>query len=424
MTEIKLPSMGEGVEKGTVVSILVKVGDNVSIDQPLMEVETDKVTAEVPCEQAGEIIEILVNLGDEIPEGTPIFKIKTLEKEPATDLDITSTVEAPDDEGSEQETKMEVINPQPGPALSPQTYNATSSRTYRASPLAKKVAREIGVDLSKISLENGTGRISVKDVKAYAKSQLENGVTPMASSKPIKLPDFSKWGTITKESMTSITQATSRNMSQAWSQIPHAWLQEKADITDLEQKRKTHKKTVKERGGSLTITAILVKAVASALRDYPRFNASVDLNNKEIVYKDYINIGVAVDTEKGLVVPAIKNADQKSLTDIAIDLTTISARARDRKLKSEDLEGASFTISNLGGIGTTAIFPIVNHPQVAILGISASSTEPVWEDEKCVPRLVMPMTIGFDHRIINGAEAARFIRHIKSLLEDWFLISL
>ncbi|MEM6802010.1 MAG: 2-oxo acid dehydrogenase subunit E2, partial [Bacteroidota bacterium] len=207
----------------------------------------------------------------------------------------------------------------------------------------------------------------------------------------------------------------------AWSQIPHAWLQEKVDITDLNKKRQAHKMDESLQGAKLTLTAILVKVLAKSLEKYPLFNASYDESAQEIIYKDFIHIGVAVDTERGLVVPKIANANKKSLSQIAINLGEISRKARDKKLKAEDLEGTTFSLSNLGGIGTSSIFPIVNFPEVAILGIASSQTEAVWKKDKFEPRLMMPMTLGFDHRIINGADAARFLQEMKRLLEDWFL---
>ena len=264
----------------------------------------------------------------------------------------------------------------------------------------------------------------MQDVKDYAKQLNQSRSNGTPGFAPIKLPDFAKWGTIRKETMTGIAQATSKNMTTAWSNIPHAWLQEKADITDLEKKRQVYKAKVKEQGGSLTITAILVKVIAKALEEYPIFNASIDTANKEVIFKEYIHIGVAIDTEKGLVVPKIENANQKNITQIAQELGDLSQRARNKKLTADDLLGATFTISNLGGIGTTSIFPIVNHPQAAILGLAASKKEAVWIEERFQPRLLMPMTIGFDHRIINGADAARFLQYIKQLLEDWFLWNL
>lgn len=429
MIALKLPSLGEGVESGTIVSILVKVGDKVAYDQPLMEVETDKVTAEVPSEYEGIVTAILVKVGDEIPEGAPIIELKT--DNPASDSAEMESSPAPAAQASVTEieeivAEEEIVGiPKPiTPTPIIKQTNPFRKKGFRASPLARKMAREIGLDIHEVTTVNPSGRISVQDVKDFAKYLNQSRAKGIASFETITLPDFSKWGTIRRESMSGIAQATSKNMTTAWSQIPHAWLQEKADITDLEAKRQVYKTSVKEQGGALTITAILVKVIAKALKKFPVFNASIDPNSKEIIFKEYIHIGVAVDTERGLVVPKIVNPHQKSITQIAIALGELSKKARAKKLTANDLSGATFTISNLGGIGTTSIFPIVNYPQAAILGIAASKQEAVWIDDSFQPRLMMPMTIGFDHRIINGADAARFLQYTKQLLEDWFLWNL
>ncbi|MDB4293486.1 2-oxo acid dehydrogenase subunit E2, partial [Maribacter sp.] len=270
----------------------------------------------------------------------------------------------------------------------------------------------------------GSNRISVKDVKNYAKALNQNRTTGGAHITMAQLPDLSKWGAIRSEAMTGIMQATSTNMTTSWSQIPHAWLQEKVDITYLEERRQAHKAAFKAKGSALTITGILVKVVAKALQDFPIFNASIDTRNAAIVYKDYINVGVAVDSDRGLMVPVLKNADQKSIADIAIELATLAQKVKSKKIAIEELEGATFTISNLGGIGTSAIFPLVSFPQVAILGVAGSQTEAIHIDGQFQPRLMMPLTIGFDHRVVNGADAARFLKHVKNLLEDWLMWNL
>lgn len=422
--EIKLPSLGEGIEKGTVINIMVKEGDVVAAEQALMEVETDKVVVEVPADFPGTIMEILVNIGDEIGEGAPILKISSGAntegaQEPVQET-ISEKVVLP--EPKEEEPKpigKESVAPK-SPPITTTVPSSSGKRGFRASPLAKKIAREIGITLADIPVDQPGKRISVKDVKNYAKQLIQNRSTSVGT--PIMaLPDLSKWGAIRKEGMTGIMQATSKNMTTSWSQIPHAWLQEKVDITYLEKQRQTHKHAIKAKGGSLTITGILVKVMAKALQDFPIFNASIDALNNQLVYKDYINIGVAVDTDRGLLVPVLKNADEKNITDIALELSDLAQRVKQRKIGAADLEGGTFTISNLGGIGTSAIFPLVSFPQVAILGVAASQTEAVWVDNQFQPRLLMPLTIGFDHRIINGADAARFLQHVKNLLEDWFM---
>ncbi len=417
--ELELPSLGEGIEKGTVISVLVNVGDNIVAEQALMEVETDKVVVEVPSAEAGIIAEILVNLGDEVSEGIPIVRINaaTVEDD-AFDEKNNSLVAKVEKEQINEEVK----------ATEPRMHQPIDSERksgYRSSPLAKKIAREIGIDIASIPAVNPSKRISVQDVKNYAKQlNLTRAAGGVAPSTNVELPDFAKWGAIRREVMTGIMQATSKNMTTSWSQIPHAWLQEKIDITYLEEKRQLHKSAIKVKGGSLTITGILVKTIAKALEDFPIFNASIDQQNNAIVYKDFINIGVAVDSDRGLLVPVLKDANKKSISEIAMELPSLATKVKQKKVTVAELEGATFTISNLGGIGTSAIFPLVTFPQVAIMGVAASQTEAVYIEGQFQPRLIMPLTIGFDHRIINGADAARFLKHIKALLEDWFQWSL
>lgn len=423
MIDIKLPSLGEGVEKGIVVAILVKAGDKIVPDQPLLEVETDKVTAEVPSEYAGVVTSILVSIGDEVPEGAVIIKMEVESAGAKEEVVVEKVAETKEEKPIESKLIVAVPSVLAAENIEPvSSVDHNRGKKFRASPLARKVAREIGVDILKVSAVDNGSRVSVLDVKNFAKQQLAS--QSKGSVPPVSLPDFSKYGSVKRVSMSGIAKATSRNMTQSWTHIPHAWLQEKADITTLEKTRKSLKEEVKEQGGALTITILIVKAIAKALEKYPLFNASIDTNSKELIYKDYINIGVAVDTDRGLVVPVIRNVAHKSLTTLSIELTELSVKAREGKLKGEDLSGATFTISNLGGIGTTGIFPIVNFPQAAILGVAASSIESIWMEDKFEPRLMMPMTIGFDHRIINGADAARFINYIKRILETWFVASL
>ncbi|WP_298487472.1 dihydrolipoamide acetyltransferase family protein [uncultured Maribacter sp.] len=427
MIEFKLPSLGEGIEKGTIISILVKEGDTIEAEQSLIEVETDKVVVEVPAEQGGVIASVLVAIGDEIGEGTPFLKL--------TGGGDTSAAKEPIKE-EKHVAKKEELKPKEEPVIEEPAKVAVAApvvaspkieiqtelkKGYRASPLARKMAKEIGINLANVPLTRETKRISLQDVKDFAKQLNEGRAKGIGTT---NLPDFTKWGSISKKPLSGISQATSKNMSGSWSVIPHAWLQEKVDITKLEAKRQEHKIAIKEKGGALTITSILVKVVAKALENYPIFNCSYDTNTNEIIYKDFINVGVAVDTDRGLLVPGLKSPNTKSISQIAMELTDVSTKVKQKKVSKEDLEGITFTISNLGGIGTTAIFPLVAFPQVAILGVAASATEPVWVDGEFKPRLLMPITIGFDHRIINGADAARFIKHIKELLEDWFLLSL
>ncbi len=417
-TQLKLPSLGEGIEKGTVIAVHIKEGDTISQEQTLMEVETDKVVVEVPADVSGEVMRILVKVGDEVEAGVPILDIKTN----STEAVKSSPSKSESNKGHEViEAPKEIVKEVIKESISKVSSNKGK---FRATPLARKIAREIGIDISAITLPEGKRRIAVKDVKNYAKHLNENRGAIIAAPVKVELPDFSKWGNIRKETMTGIAQATSKNMTTTWSEIPHAWLQEKVDITALEAKRQLYKNSIKELGGALTITSILVKVMAKALEEFPLFNTSLDSNSNEIIFKDYINIGVAVDSDRGLMVPAIKNANGKGILEISQDLVRLSQKVKTKKISPEELQGATFTISNLGGIGTSAIFPLVNHPQVAILGVAGSQKEAVWINDTFEPRLIMPLTIGFDHRVINGADAAKFLKYIKSLLEDWFLLNL
>jgi pyruvate dehydrogenase E2 component (dihydrolipoamide acetyltransferase) len=415
--DLTVPDLGDGVV-GKILNIHVKVGDTVAADTIIADINTDKVDAEVPADAAGVVTAILLKVGDEAKLGDVIMRIQSATAAPAaavvapTPAPVVETAGAPPAVAQTVSTTQVVENK----AVS----NESSSK--RTSPLAKKLARELGVDLSKLG--GADGRISKLDViNAYAKKQAPaSGGSAAVAYK--KLPDFAKYGAIRKESMSRIMEVTAENMSYAWSTVPHAWILEKVDITDVEKLRNKHKDAVKAKGAGLTITAIIAKAVAKALLKHPFINATCDMENKEIIFKDHVHIGIAVDTPRGLLVPIIRDCDKKSIFEIAQDLSELSVRTRDGKNKATDMEGATFTISNVGGIGGTGILPIVNTPQGAILGVTGSEIEGVWNGSAFEPRLRMQMTIGFDHRIINGAEATRFLQTVKNNLEDPFLMNL
>ncbi|MCC7245945.1 MAG: 2-oxo acid dehydrogenase subunit E2, partial [Saprospiraceae bacterium] len=407
--EYKLPSLGDGVT-GKISEILVKPGDKVSKDQVLLIVGTDKVDAEMNSDVEGVVEEVLVKPGDDAKEGTLIMRIKTEGAAPAASAPAAAPTPAPAVEAPAA-TQAEAA---PAVAVSEPAAPKASGGSARVSPLARKRAKEFGINLSDVPA-TASGRISYKDILDFVKQKISTGGGSSAgggtalAKKP--LPDFAKFGAIERKPLTRIGVLTAENMHYAFNTIPHAWISEKADITKLEQLRQQHKETVKAAGGNLTTTAIITKAICSVLRKMPQFNASLDDATNEVIYKKFINIGIAVDTPRGLLVPVIRNCDQKSLTEIAVDLTDISTRTRDGKNKPDDLDGGTFTISNIGGIGGTNMISIVNWPQVAILSIVAAQTEPVWNEttKSFEPRLMMPMTIGWDHRVINGADAARFL---------------
>lgn len=429
--EYKLPSLGDGVS-GKVTEILVKPGETVKKDQIVIVVGTDKVDAEMPVDADGVIEEILVKKGDDVTEGTLVLRMQAAGSgaAPAT----TKNPEAVPAETPAAETPATPAAPAEAPKVqAPVETQATASpspatgnSSYRVSPLARKRATEFGVNLSDVKPQEGAGRISYKDVVDFVKHKIDTGGGSTASTggggiARKKLPNFEKFGTIERQPLTRIGQLTAENMHYAFNTIPHAWISEKADITKLEALRQQFKDQVKAAGGNLTTTAIITKAVCTLLRKMPQFNASLDDETNEVIFKKYVNIGIAVDTPRGLLVPVIRNADQKGLQQIAVDLTEISTRTKDGKNKPDDLDGGTFTISNIGGIGGTNMLSIVNWPQVAILSITAATMEAHWNGTAFEPRLMMPMTIGWDHRVINGADAARFLVELKKILEEPFL---
>jgi pyruvate dehydrogenase E2 component (dihydrolipoamide acetyltransferase) len=295
-----------------------------------------------------------------------------------------------------------------------------------AAPHVRRLARELGIDIHNVTGNGPGGRISENDVKVHAKSMIATASGAGPASTHVKqpaLPDFSKWGKIERVSMRGVRRKTAEHMWEAWSAIPHVTQQDKADITELEHLRTKFAPKAAEAGGKMTVTAIALKVCASALKIFPQFNASIDMENEEIVYKQFINIGVAVDTERGLLVPVLRDVDKKNIVELAAELTGLSKKARDKKLSPTDMEGGTFTITNLGGIGGTGFSPIVNYPEVAILGLSRSSTEPVWMENKFEPRMVLPLSLSYDHRLIDGADAARFLRWIAEAFEQPFLLS-
>jgi pyruvate dehydrogenase E2 component (dihydrolipoamide acetyltransferase) len=290
----------------------------------------------------------------------------------------------------------------------------------------RRMARELGVDVEEVSGTGPDGRISIEDVKAHAKKTIEaaRAAGPGAAGRLITLPDFSRWGEIERQPMRAVRKKTAEHLAAAWATIPHVTQHSLADITALEELRKKYAKDAEAAGGSLTVTAIAVKVVAAALKVFPQFNASIDLAAEEIIYKKYVNVGVAVDTDRGLLVPVVRDADTKNIIQLAAEIADLSAKARNRKITLDEMQGACFSISNLGGIGGTYFTPIVNAPEVAILGISRARIEPVYRDGEFVPRLMLPLSLSYDHRVIDGAAGIRFLRWVAEALEQPFLLAL
>ena len=414
-----LPELGENIDFADVLTVLVKEGDNVIVDQSLLEIETDKATIEVPSTVNGTIVKVLVKEGDKPNVGDVIFKIKT------SDLGKKT-------KGKKEEEKEQIPEKYEEPVIVPSKGEVDKNRPGEidhqppitkgaapAAPSVRRLARELGVDINKVKGSGTANRISLADVKTYVKSLNENGTaTTSTGIVQEKLPDFTKYGTVENVPMTKIRKVTAKHLSYAWSTIPHVTQFDKADITVLEKARKAFNPKVEEAGGKLTVTSILIKVITAALKKFPTFNCSIDIEKQEIIYKKYYNIGIAVDTENGLMVPVLKNADTKNLTVLSVEMGQLAMKARDRKISLDELQGGCFTITNLGGIGGTSFTPIVNSPEVAILGVSRGGYQPVYKDGMFNPRLMLPLSLSYDHRIIDGADAARFLRWVCEALED------
>ena len=446
-SEFKLPELGENIDQGDLVRLMVSPGSKVSEGQPVMELETDKAVVEVPSSVTGVVKEIKVKEGEKVKVGQVIFTLEgaaapTPSKPAPEPVEHVSGQQAARlafhhamrAEGKTEEQALPPDPPPPAPATftMPEQLGKVAGTEHRdpipAAPHVRRLARELGLDIYNVTGTGPGGRISEEDVKAYAKTTLTAAISaaqaPQAArlAEP-KLPDFAKWGKVERVSMRGVRRKTAEHLREAWNTIPHVTQHDRADITELEHLRAKFAPRAEEAGGKMTVTAIALKVCASALKVFPQFNASIDMEKEEIVYKQYINIGVAADTDRGLLVPVIRDVDKKNIVELAAELSQLSKKARDKKLTPEEMEGGTFTITNLGGIGGTAFTPIVNHPEVAILGLSRSRMEPEWIEGKFEPRLILPLSLSYDHRLIDGADAARFLRWIAEAFEQPFLLS-
>ncbi len=424
--EIKLPEIADNVETGYLANVLVAVGDVIEEDQSIIEVETDKATTDIPSPFGGKVVDIKVNAGDEIRVGQVIMVLESLDKtqEKAGGQEgKKAESKAGGQEGRKQESKTQVESPKaqdPGtsPGQAPE-MPVVAAQSVPASPSVRRFARELGLDINKVKGSGPGGRISDDDVKASAKRVIQETKTIGALEYP-DVPDFSQWGSVEVEPMSRIRQITAESTVNSWQTIPQVVQFDKTDITEAEKFRKLAKAAVEKSGGKLTMTAILLKISALALKQFPKFNASVDMKNRKVIYKDYVNIGIAVDTPKGLLVPILRDVDKKSLTELSVEIGELAEKARNRKLSSEEMQGGNFTISNLGGIGGTSFTPIVYPNQVAILGVSRSSMEQVYRNGEFVPGNMLPLSLSYDHRLIDGADGARFLRWFCEVLEQPF----
>lgn len=447
--ELKVPQISEGVDTANVSEILVSKGDKIEEDQGVIVVETDKASTEIPSTSGGTVKEIKVNEGDEVSVGDVIVILeeaeegseendesgdtigkkekkqkKTLEEKERRETKDNSKEKIEDDERSakqedeskdtaKDEDKDDKKKKSSEKSEKDKAGDKKSSIEVYASPGVRRLARELGVNIQDIDGGGENGRISEKDVRNHKEGQ---GKKPGAATP--RLPDFRKWGPVETEPLNNIKKITAENVLQSWQSIPHVFQFGEADISGIESYIEDHKENVEKAGGKLTLTAILTKVVATALHKFPMFNASIDPDRKEMILKKYVNISIAVATEKGLLVPVIKNADQKSIKDLSVEISKTAKKARDKGLSNDEMEGGNFSISNLGGIGGTNFTPIVYHPQVAILGVSRASIKPVYIDGNFEPRSILPLSLSYDHRLIDGAEGASFMNWIVKALED------
>jgi pyruvate dehydrogenase E2 component (dihydrolipoamide acetyltransferase) len=446
-SEFRLPELGENIDSGDLVRLMISPGASVAEGQPVMELETDKAVVEVPSTVSGVVREVKVKEGQKVKVGEVIFTLEGGAVAPAEPARKHEPVEhvsgqqaarlafqlAMRAEGKTEEQALPPDQPQAATPdfTMPVQLAKVAGTEHRdpapAAPHVRRLAREIGVDIHSVPGSGPGGRISEDDVKLCAKNALAAAAAaaqaPGGGFAEPELPDFAKWGKTERVSMRGVRRKTAQHLRQAWNTIPHVTQQDRADITELEQLRARFAPRAEEAGGKMTVTAIALKVCASALKVFPQFNASIDMAKEEIIYKQYISIGVAVDTDRGLLVPVIRDVDKKNIVELAAEMTQLSKKARDRKLTPEEMEGGTFTITNLGGIGGTGFSPIVNHPEVAILGLSRSRMEPEWVNNKFEPRLILPLSLSYDHRLIDGADAARFLRWIAEAFEQPFLLS-
>jgi len=446
--EFRLPELGENITSGTVTRVMAAVGDTVAAGQPVVELETGKAVVEVPADAAGTVLEVRVQEGQEVQVGAVVLVLEEA---------VAAAPEAPPSAAKASAprraaAKAKAVPPAPSPSAppagpAPETPPAPAippaagampppaAGPVLAAPSVRRLARELGVDIRAVPPGGAGGRVTEDDVRRYAAGQV--AATPAASGAAFQEPgtaptaaatagitDADRWGPVERQPMSSVRRATARHIALAWQTIPHVTHFDNVDATALEAFRKEHGPRVEAAGGKLTVTVMLLKALGFALRKFPRFNASVDMEHEQIVYKKYVHIGVAVDTPEGLLVPVVRDVDRKSITELAVEVAGLAEKARARKLGLDEMQGGVFTLTNLGGIGGTQFTPIINAPEAAILGVSRARIEPVFQDGAFVPRTVLPLSLSYDHRIIDGADAARFLRWLADGLERPFALLL
>jgi len=427
--DVKVPDLG-GDSDVEVIEILVAEGDDISEEDGLVTLESDKAAMDVPSPAAGKVRAIKMKVGDKVNEGSLILELETAGDAPA----VSGPANAPEkEESGPAQAPVSESKPAasvPAPAAEPSSAVASAGGEVYAGPAVRKMARELGVDLSQVPGSGSRGRIVKEDVDAYVKGIMQGGAKPgSAASGGAGIPgiediDFSQFGEIEEVEMTKLHRVTSQNMSRNWLNVPHVTQFDETDITELEEFRQAQKAMAEKKGIKLTPLPFIVKACARALEEYPQFNVSLHSSGTKLIQKKYVNIGVAVATPAGLMVPVVKNADQKSIWEIAAEIAELSAKAKDRKLTKDDMQGACFTVSSLGNIGGSGFTPIVNAPEVAILGVSKASVKPVYMNNEFVPRTMLPFALSYDHRAVNGVDGGMFCTYLGSLLNDIRLLAL
>ena len=417
---VVVPDIGD-FDSVDVVEVLVGVGDEVSVDQSLITLESDKASMEVPSPAAGRVVEIAVELGGQVGEGDLILTIEAADAVAEAETEAPSEPVAP----AEPPTPAPAAEPRPPrrgrrPPPPAAAVPAATSAPPHASPAVRRFARMLGVDLRRVSGSGARGRILREDVEGFVKEVMTGRGPQVAGAgiPPVPEIDFSKFGPVESKPLSRIRKLSAASLHRSWLNVPHVTQHDEADITDLEAFRRSHLEEARERGVRLTLLAFLMKAVAASLAEFPEMNSSLAPDGESLVLKRYFHLGVAVDTPDGLVVPVVRDVDRKTVYELAGELAQVSGRARERKLRPADIQGATFTISSLGGIGGTAFTPIVNAPEVGILGVSRSVRRPVYVGAGLAPRLMLPVSLSYDHRVIDGAYAVRFTTHLCSVLSD------
>ena len=428
--EIVVPDIGD-FDSVEVIEILVAEGDIVQAEDSLITVESDKASMEIPSSESGKILKLKVALGDDIAKGSVLLMMEVDESASTKDSakeEKAKPTKVPD-EPKEHHEKMAPAKSTPAkvsagsssgdkPSPTAKIDEVRFSKAY-ASPSVRKFARELGVDLGNVTGSSRKSRINKNDVKGFVKKAMTTGGSGTALGiKPMPEIDYSQFGEIESQSLSKINKLTGEFLHRSWVTVPHVTQFDEADITEMEAFRKQMGKEMEKDGIKITPLAFIVWAVVASLKAFPRFNSSLDASGENLILKKYFNIGVAVDTPNGLVVPVIKEADQKSLVEISQEIRELAIKARDKKLKPSEMQGGCFSISSLGGIGGTRFTPIVNAPEVAVLGVSRSKMEPVWNGKEFEPRLVLPLSLSYDHRVIDGADGARFTTHLSKMLSD------